>query len=247
MSECIRTVKLRKCFHNSEVVRSIDLKVEQGQIFAFLGPNGAGKSTTMNMLTTLLQKTDGKIYIDGLDMDKSKNIIKGKIGVVFQEDVLDKELTVAQNLKYRGGLYIKKRQDLNDKIGDVVRVLSMEEFLYKKYGECSGGQRRIAQIGRALLAQPQLLILDEPTTGLDPIARRQVWQVLFRLRKEYGMTIFFATHYMEEAAFADNICILNNGNVLLCDSLRNIRKKTASTQTPELEQLYFHLLEGAKK
>ncbi|MEG1820425.1 MAG: ABC transporter ATP-binding protein, partial [Oscillospiraceae bacterium] len=157
MSECIRTVKLRKCFHNSEVVRSIDLKVEQGQIFAFLGPNGAGKSTTMNMLTTLLQKTDGKIYIDGLDMDKSKNIIKGKIGVVFQEDVLDKELTVAQNLKYRGGLYIKKRQDLNDKIGDVVRVLSMEEFLYKKYGECSGGQRRIAQIGRALLAQPQLL------------------------------------------------------------------------------------------
>lgn len=245
MTDCIRVEKLRKNYHNTEVVRSIDFWVGKGQLFAFLGPNGAGKSTTMNMLATLLQKSSGKIFIDGLDLDRNRRAVKEKIGMVFQEDVLDRELTVEQNLKYRGGLYYKNKRDLNQGIERVVKQLSMEEILSKKYGACSGGQKRMAQIGRALLAEPRLLILDEPTTGLDPIARQQVWQALLRLRQEWGMTIFYATHYMEEAAFADRICVLNDGNILLCDSLRSVRGTVA--QQPELEQLYFHLLKGGRK
>lgn len=247
MSNCIRAVKLCKKYRHTEVVKSIDFQVEQGQLFAFLGPNGAGKSTTMNMLTTLLPKSGGKLYIDGLDMDIHRKEVKEKIGVVFQEDVLDKDLTVEENLRYRGGLYYGRKQMLQRRIDEITRQLSMEMLLQKKYGECSGGQRRIAQIGRALLARPRLLVLDEPTTGLDPVARRHVWQTLLQLREADGMTIFYATHYMEEAALADQICVLDHGDILMCDSLYKVKERTTLPPArQELEQLYFHLLEEGK-
>lgn len=239
-------VKLRKEYRRNEVVRSIDFQVEQGQMFAFLGPNGAGKSTTMNMLTALLPKSGGEIYINGMDMDTDKKAVKAKIGVVFQEDVLDKELTVKENLIYRGGLYYGNKRELCRRIDEISGQLFTEKILYKKYGECSGGQRRIVQIGRALLARPQLLVLDEPTTGLDPAARRQVWQTLKRLQVEENMTVFYSTHYMEEAAFADRICVLSHGDILFCGSLPKGRDSSYLPERPKLEQIYFSLLKEGK-
>lgn len=245
MSECVRVEGLCKTYGKKEIVKSIQFQVEQGQIFAFLGPNGAGKSTTMNMLGTLLEKTKGRIYIDGMDMDLDKEGVKRKIGMVFQEDILDPELTVYKNLWYRGGLYWDNNQKLRQQIDDIVHMLSMEKIIKRKYKECSGGQRRLAQIARALISNPKLLILDEPTTGLDPVTRQTVWKTLLKLKRQLQMTIFYTTHYLDEASYADTICIIKGGKVLLCGSLEQIQFKCHGiSRNPGLDEIYFYLLKG---
>lgn len=250
MQPCIRVTKLRKIYRKDEVVKSISFDVEQGQIFAFLGPNGAGKSTTMNIISTLLDKSGGWVQIDGLNLDWHRREIKEKIGVVFQNDILDEALTVYQNLFYRGGLYQTNLRRLDQRIHRVAEQLHLEPVLERKYGECSGGQRRLAQIGRALIPAPKLLILDEPTTGLDPVARHTVWQALLTLRHQMNMTIFFTTHYMEEALYADRYCILNQGQILMCDSMQALKGALPSDHGPEaaLREVYCRLLsQGGKK
>ena len=243
MKQCIQVVNLSKAYrHRKPVVKSISFDVAQAQIFAFLGPNGAGKSTTMGILSTLLDKTDGSVRIDGLSLDGHKREIKQKIGVVFQSDVLDEALTVRQNLVYRGGLYYKNPETLRRRIEDVSRELSIQELMDKKYAQCSGGQRRIVQIARALLPGPKLLILDEPTTGLDPVARRTVWQTLLTLRQEKNMTIFYTTHYMEEALYADRYCILSAGRILQCDSIGALQKAGEGSPGTVLNRVYCNLL-----
>lgn len=189
MEECIKLVDVSKSYRKIEVVKSLSLSVPRGCLCAVLGANGAGKSTTMNMIITLLAKNQGKIYVDGLDIDTKKELIRQRIGVVFQEDILDPELTVYENLYYRGGLYLLQWKELRERIQMIVELLGISYLLKKRYQTCSGGQKRLVQIARALLPNPKLLVLDEPTIGLDPFAREQVWLILRKLNfqhlKEY--------------------------------------------------------------
>lgn len=243
--KCVEVKDLCKNYHNKEIVKSIHFQIEQGQIFTFLGPNGAGKSTTMNMISTLLVKSKGQIIVDGINMDTNISGMKRKLGVVFQEDVLDGDLTVYKNLWYRGAFYWPSDKELTKQIAYIIRVLSLENIQDQRYRECSGGQKRLVQIARALLPNPKLLILDEPTTGLDPVTRQQVWKVLLSLRHKFRMTIFYTTHYLDEAAYADTICILKEGRIVACGSLRQIQSQwKEKLENITLEHLYFHLLKG---
>ena len=190
MPEYIRVKDLSKTYRRHEAVKHISFQVNKGQIFAFLGPNGAGKSTTINILSTLLLKSSGIVRVGGLDLDRQRQAVKQKIGIVFQDDVLDEGLSVYQNLLYRGGLYLSQENVLKQRISELSSLLMLEPILTRKYGDCSGGQKRLAQIARALLPAPGLLILDEPTTGLDPVTRQKVWETLLVLREKLQMTIF---------------------------------------------------------
>lgn len=243
MPEYIRVKDLSKTYRRHEAVKHISFQVNKGQIFAFLGPNGAGKSTTINILSTLLLKSSGIVRVGGLDLDRQRQAVKQKIGIVFQDDVLDEGLSVYQNLLYRGGLYLSQENVLKQRISELSSLLMLDPILTRKYGDCSGGQKRLAQIARALLPAPGLLILDEPTTGLDPVTRQKVWETLLVLREQLQMTIFFTTHYMEEAAYTDAICVLDHGQILLCDTLDHLGKtQVDSKKQLDLNALYLHLL-----
>lgn len=197
----------------------------------------------MNMMITLLRKTSGKIYIDGLDMDYERNRIRQKIGVVFQEDILDGEFTVYENLYYRGGLYLPNRHELKKRIFEISQLLQIDPILRQTYQTCSGGQKRLVQIGRAILPQPQLLILDEPTIGLDPLAREHVWSIIKKLNSKLHMTVFYSTHYMEEACLANEVCMIHNGELLICQSVNELYQQSSKEYTSsQLQQLYYNLL-----
>lgn len=205
----IQVKQLKKTYGMIEAVKGIDFNVPKGSFFAFLGPNGAGKSTTINMLCTLLDKSSGDIIIDGLKIGKDEDRIREKIGVVFQHHMLDGKLTVRQNLYIRGSFYKMSKSNLEARINYLINILNID-YLDQAYKTLSGGQKRRADIARALIHEPLLLFLDEPTTGLDPKTRQDVWQVINQL-KEQNITIFLTTHYMEEASHADNIVIIDKG------------------------------------
>ncbi len=242
MASCIEVDNVSKRYGKIIGVSRLSFSVLQGQISAFLGPNGAGKSTTMNLLSTLLTPTSGNITIEGYCMKSQQEHIKRLIGVVFQEDVLDHELTVYENLFYRGSLYYERKQQVLERIEEVVPLLSLEKLLHKRYGTCSGGQKRICQIARALMAKPKLLLLDEPTIGLDPIARKMVWEMLTKLNQKLKMTIFFSTHYMEETIHADHICMISQGHILVCGKKEWILKEYQKRGTITLQDIYIDLL-----
>lgn len=211
--------KLSKKYGKAYAIKDISFHVEKGQIFAFFGKNGAGKSTTMNILSTLIRASGGRFSIGGVEVPAE---IRKKIGMVFQENTLDGELTVYQNLFIRGKLYGQSSDQLRERIHRLAREFSFESCLPVKFGILSGGQKRIVQIARALMGNPHLLILDEPTVGLDPQIRGQVWEVLFYLKKYYHMTIFFSSHYMEEARFCDQVCILDQGKIQCMETPENL-------------------------
>lgn len=242
LKACIEVDNVSKQFGKAKAVSEISFTVVQGQISAFLGPNGAGKSTTMNMLSTLLIPTSGKISIEGYSMEEQQEQIKWLIGVVFQEDVLDSELTVYENLYYRGSLYYERKQQVLKRIEEVISLLSLEKLMHKKYGTCSGGQKRICQIARALMSKPKLLLLDEPTIGLDPIARKQVWEALMKLNRLLKMTIFFSTHYIEETMNANHICIISQGRILVCGKKDWVLKEYRSQGSLTIQDIYIDLL-----
>lgn len=242
LKTCIEVDNVSKQFGKAKAVSEISFTVLQGQISAFLGPNGAGKSTTMNILSTLLIPTSGKILIEGYSMEKQQDQIKWLIGVVFQEDVLDSELTVYENLYYRGSLYYERKQQVLKRIDEVISLLSLEKLVHKKYGTCSGGQKRICQIARALMSKPKLLLLDEPTIGLDPIARKQVWEALMKLNRLLKMTIFFSTHYIEETMNADHICMISQGRILVCGKKDWVLKEYQSQGSLTIQDIYIDLL-----
>lgn len=242
MRPCIALDRVSKLYGKRKAVSDVTFSVMEGQITAFLGPNGAGKSTTMKMLATLLKPTSGKITVDGYSMKEQREQIKRCIGVVFQEDVLDSELTLYQNLYYRGSLYYESRAQTITQLKAVADMLSLKDILQKRYGNCSGGQKRICQIARALMSKPRLLLLDEPTTGLDPIARQLVWEVLVKLNQEAELTIFYTTHYMDEIAYADHICIMNQGHILACGSKKDILKEYERKGCKTIKDIYMYLL-----
>ncbi len=204
-------------------VDSISFSVFEGELFAFLGVNGAGKSTLINMLCTLLTKTSGEVELCGYNLDTEGNQIRNSIGVVFQNGVLDGELSVYDNLMLRGLLFDIDKKTLKNRIDNLVERLSMTDFIKRPYAKLSGGQKRKSDIARALVSNPKVLFLDEPTTGLDPQSRLDMWQVISDIRTEFNTTVFLTTHYMEEVNEADRVAIINQGKLLCLDTPEKLK------------------------
>ncbi len=212
MEEAIKVNHLKKYYQDVKAVDDISFSVAKGELFGFLGVNGAGKSTTINMLCTLQEPTAGEAWVNGRKIGKENEEIKRHIGAVYQNNCLDKLLTVKENLMLRGAMYEPDNRKLKQNLTRVTEILGLSDVLKRPFGKLSGGQKRRCEIARALMHTPDILFLDEPTTGLDPATRKNVWETVRLLQKEMGMTVFLTTHYMEEAAKADHIGIISKGH-----------------------------------
>lgn len=213
MNNIIQIDNLSKSFGEVKAVQDLSFRVKKGELFAFLGINGAGKSTTINIMCGQLSKDSGNIRIDGHDLDKNISLIKNELGVVFQSSVLDSALSVYDNLESRAALYGIVGAKFKERLSELADLLDFNNLLKRPVGKLSGGQRRRIDIARALFHRPKILILDEPTTGLDPQTRKTLWNVISSLRKNENMTVFLTTHYMEEAAEADYVVIIDSGRI----------------------------------
>lgn len=213
MKDIIKIDHLCKSFGDVKAVNDLCFSVKEGELFAFLGINGAGKSTTINIMCGQLSKDSGSVVIDDMNIDKNLNHIKGTLGVVFQSSVLDSALSVYDNLQSRAALYGITGAAFKERLSELAKLLDFKDLLKRTVGKLSGGQRRRIDIARALINRPKILILDEPTTGLDPQTRKTIWNVVADLRKNENMTVFLTTHYMEEAAEADYVVILDSGKI----------------------------------
>ncbi len=214
MNKAVIEIKnLNKSFGEVCAVSDLSFEVRQGELFAFLGVNGAGKSTTINILCGGLSKDSGSISVDGLDLDKDLHKIKSELGVVFQNSVIDSALSVYDNLQSRAALYGIFGDEFKARLDELADLLDFKDLLKRTVGKLSGGQRRRIDVARALFHRPKILILDEPTTGLDPQTRKKLWNVIATLRESENMTVLLTTHYMEEAAEADYVVIIDNGKM----------------------------------
>lgn len=225
MSEILRVENLSKSFGHLKAVDNLSFSVESGKLFAFLGQNGAGKSTTINMLIGSLSADNGQIVYGG---NKSFKEFKDKIGVVFQNNIFDEVLTVEENLKLFGRLYSKNKDSIKERYEELAKLFKYKSFEKKKFKNLSGGQKRRVEIARALFNTPEILFLDEPTTGLDPKTRIDVWKVINNVRKETGMTVFLTTHYMEETNDADEVVIIHNGKKIAEGTPAELKEKLSS-------------------
>lgn len=230
MERAVEVQGLVKSYGNVEAVRGIDFYVEKGKFFAFLGPNGAGKSTTIEILCTALQADGGSAVINGYTLGKEDSHIRSSIGVIFQGHHLDDLLTVEENLLTRASFYGLQGRALQEAVAQAARDAEVTEFLHRPYGKLSGGQRRRADLARALVNRPQLLFLDEPTTGLDAQTRRSVWERIHQLQREQRMTVFLTTHYMEEAAAADYVIVIDHGKIAARGTPAQLKEEYASDQ-----------------
>ena len=212
MENIIDIEHLYKNFGDVKAVDDLSLKVKTGELYAFLGVNGAGKSTTISIICGTLAKTSGSVKVCGADENNFDNA-KKELGVVFQSSVLDKALSVRDNLKFRASLYGITGEKFEARLKELDDLLHFSEFINRPVGKLSGGQKRKIDVARALIHKPKLLILDEPTTGLDPMTRKTLWEVIYSLQKSTGMTVFLTTHYMEEAAEADYVVIIDHGKI----------------------------------
>lgn len=230
MEPVIKVEGLKKSFGDVRAVDDISFEVERGELFGFLGINGAGKSTTINMLCTLYAATAGSVEICGYQVGKQDEEVRKRIGVVYQGNCLDDKLTVAENLFVRGVLYEKDHRKLRTDIRRICGILELEDVYHRRLAKLSGGQKRRCEIARALVNAPEIMFLDEPTTGLDPATRKKVWASLERLRREEKMTIFLTTHYMEEAARASHIAIMDAGHLKEYGTPFSLKEKYAKDQ-----------------
>lgn len=223
--DAIQVHHMVKQFKENYAVNDISFHVKKGELFGFLGVNGAGKSTTINILCTLYPMNLGSASICGLDLNAQKDKIRKHIGVVFQENSLDDRLSVKENLLYRSYLYSSDSNLIKKRLSNVCELLELSDLLKKRYKKLSGGQKRRCEIARALLHQPEILFLDEPTTGLDPKTRSLVWDQISYLKNELGMTIFLTTHNMEEAAKAEHIVVIDHGKIVADASPFTLKEK----------------------
>ena len=212
-------------------VDNISFSVEEGSIFAFLGPNGAGKSTTINTLCTIQEKTSGTLRINGNDVTLRKAEVRKDIGIVFQECTLDQKLTVGENLKLHCDFYDVPKAEVKERIRFVLDLLDIEEWKHAPVSALSGGLKRRAEIARGLVHFPKVLFLDEPTTGLDPQTRANVWEYIHELQKRKNITIFLTTHYLEEAEICDQVAIIDHGRIVAHDTPYNLKKLHTSSTT----------------
>lgn len=230
METSIRVEQLCKSYQGTTVVKNISFQVNKGEIFAFLGPNGAGKSTTISILSTLLKKDSGTVIINGFRLGQEDERIRSGIGIVFQNSVLDELLSVKQNLILRSALYHLPYKQACRRVQKLCDICDLHDIMHQLVGTLSGGQRRRCDIARALIPEPEILILDEPSTGLDPKARKQLWDTISALHKERHMTVFMTTHYMEEAEIADHLCIIKQGNIIFDKPMKEVHKQYAAEQ-----------------
>ena len=230
MNNVIEVNNLVKNYRDVKAVNDISFTVEEGSFFAFLGVNGAGKSTTINILCTVLEKNSGTVRVGGHDLDREKNRIREQIGIVFQGSVLDRQLTVRENLASRASFYGMSRGETRERIKEVSDTFALDEIMNRRYEKLSGGQRRRVDIARALLNRPRILFLDEPTTGLDPMTRVKVWETIHRLRRETGLTVFLTTHYMEETVDCDKVVIIDKGTIAAEGTPHSLKQKYASNR-----------------
>ena len=225
MEEILKVEHLTKRYDSVLAVDNISFSVNKGDLFAFLGVNGAGKSTTINIICSIINKDEGKIFVDGLDLDTNREEIKKKIGVVFQNSVLDDRLTVYDNLKYRLAFYPLEKNKAKESLNNIIKLLELEPIINRPIKNLSGGQKRRVDIARAIVHSPKFLILDEPTTGLDPQTRKIVWSILDTIRKETGMTIFLTTHYLEEAEIASDVVVMDKGKIITRGTPNELKNK----------------------
>ncbi len=223
--KAIEVKNLVKTYNDIEAVKDISFTVEKDSFFAFLGPNGAGKSTTINIIATLLETNSGTVKLFDYELGKDDSNIRRNIGVVFQNSMLDDLLTVKENLEVRGSFYDLSKSEVINRINEINDLLEIIPFIDQRYGTLSGGQKRKADIARALLNWPKILILDEPTTGLDPKSRKDIWILINKLRTEREITIFLTTHYMEEAVDANKVVIIDEGKIVATGSSEELRLK----------------------
>lgn len=214
MDNIIEVKNLYKSFKDVKAVQDLSITVKKGELYAFLGLNGAGKSTTISIICGQLQKDSGKVYVNGVDLDENIDKVKRDLGVVFQTSALDMPLTVRDNLKARASLYGIKKEEYDKRFQEIDALLNIKPLLKRTFSKLSGGEKRRVDIARALLHEPQILILDEPTTGLDPQTRQLVWSAINKLREEKGITVFLTTHYMEETLNANYVVILDSGRIV---------------------------------
>ncbi len=213
MESIIQIAHLNKSFGEVKAVQDLSFQVKHGELFAFLGVNGAGKSTTISILCGQLRADSGTVTVCGHSVTEEPDAIAARLGVVFQGSVLDQPLSVRDNLRSRAALYGITGSAFEARLQELAQLLDFGDLLHRTVGKLSGGQRRRIDVARALLHKPEILILDEPTTGLDPQTRKQLWDVIAALRREEGMTVFLTTHYMEEAADAEYVVILDSGRI----------------------------------
>lgn len=228
MPKIIEVDKLSKSYGSIQAVQDISFYVEKGDLFAFLGPNGAGKSTTIDIITTVLMPDKGTVVVDGLVLGKEDDKIRSSIGVVYQDNLLDRLLTVEENLFFRAGFYGFTKDQIKESVRNAVITTGIQDYAKQRYGKISGGQRRRADITRALINTPQILFLDEPTTGLDPQTRKNLWEVIRKLQRDREMTIFLTTHYMEEAAEADYVVVIDEGKIAARGTPFELKEKYTS-------------------
>ncbi len=221
---------LVKTYGSVNAVNDISFKVKKGSLFAFLGINGAGKSTTINIICSILKKNSGKVIVCGYDLDNDRELpkIKEEIGIVFQNSVLDNDLTVLENLKIRTSFYSMTKEEVDKKLERIIELLDLKPILKRQVKKLSGGQKRRVDIARAMVHEPKLLILDEPTTGLDPKTRLNVWKLIDEIREKTGMTVFLTTHYLEEADQATYVVIMDKGNIIARGTPNELKNKYSS-------------------
>ncbi|MCH5142751.1 MAG: ABC transporter ATP-binding protein [Clostridiales bacterium] len=229
MADCaVKIENLVKCYGEVRAVDDISFEVQRGSLFAFLGINGAGKSTTINIICSILKKDGGKVFVNGHDLDEQPFEIKRGTGIVFQTSVLDRELTVKQNLDLRTSFYSLSKAEKRENIRNIIELLELQPILNRTVKNLSGGQLRRVDIARAMVHKPRLLILDEPTTGLDPRTRQQVWSLIDKIRTEAGMTVFLTTHYLEEAERATDVVIMDKGKIIAHGTPNELKNKYSS-------------------
>ena len=240
-----------KKFGTFTAVDNISFDVEQGTIFAFLGPNGAGKSTTINTLCTIQEKTDGELWINGHDVSLQKDKVRRDIGIVFQESTLDGKLTVEENLKLHCAFYKVPKSEVMERIDFVLDLVDIKNRRRSTVDSLSGGMKRRAEIARGLVHFPKVLFLDEPTTGLDPQTRANVWDYIHKLQKQKNITIFLTTHYMDEAEICDQVAIIDGGKIVAHDTPANLKKRytvtTMKIKTSDPDRLEVYLQERSIK
>lgn len=224
----IKVNNLTKTYGNFTAVNHVSFEVEKGTLLGFLGVNGAGKTTVINMLATLLEPDDGTAEICGEILGKKDQEIRRKIGIVYQQNCLDDILTVRENLICRGIIHGASKAEAKEQCVRLTEILKLGDILKKKYRMLSGGQKRRCEIAAALMHTPEILFLDEPTTGLDPATRLDVWNTIEELQKNEKMTVFLTTHYMEEAAGADKIIIMDHGNIITSGAPFELKERFAA-------------------